>query len=805
MNPSQPNNNDNYASSLTNGVANMNLYGQSQQPTSLREDIPLVGQLPLIHDLDLTPSPPQIGQNISVTPSPNAQSPSIFKRSTINAVPASNNILKKSKLPFALLLEPYPSNMEVPVVTDTMVARCTRCKTYINPFVRFSQGALKWQCNMCGLDNDVPSSFDWDVTSQQQVDRWSRPELNYGCVDFVASADYMVRPPQPPAYVFIIDTSYQAIQTGMVGVVANSILKSLDNIPNEDGRTKVALITVDNAVGFYKLSGDEPEMLVVGDLSDIYLPRAPSDLLVDLADAKSMVQDLLERMKTMHNESQMVNNCLGTALQAARKLLSSTGGKVVCFQATLPNVGDGVCKPHEEKKAITETTLMTPSSGFYRTFATECAKSQVCADMFIFGGSFADVATLNVIPRFTGGQTHFYPGFNANNNADALKLEHEIEKLLGEQIGLEAVMRTRCSAGMVCKAFHGNCTTRVPDIMALPNVPRDQSYCVEIGIEEELQGSHAYFQTALLYTTCFGERRIRVINLCLPIARTLPEVFSAADQTAIARTICHQAIDKAVTYKLRDARDLLAKETIDISTAYAKEVIGNIATGASRLSLGRNLSLLPFLILGLLKTDTFNEAGSIPPDIRARSTVLLRTLPMNLWLELTAPKFYCLHSMPQNAGQIDPNTKQFVMPPRLNLSSEKLERHGLYLLEDGQNIYIWMGKEAVPPLCMDFLNIPNINQVQSGQIAELPKLHNPFSQRATAIVDHIRKERRSTYYPSLYIVKEDGDPLLRSMFLGRLIEDRNANGPAAAGANQQNVNSGMSYFQWLGFVRSKCQ
>ena len=145
-----------------------------------------------------------------------------------------------------------------------------------------------------------------------------------------------------------------------------------------------------------------------------------------------------------------------------------------------------------------------------------------------------------MIPRFTGGQTHFYPGFNANNNADALKLEHEIEKLLAEKIGLEAVMRTRCSAGMVCKAFHGNFTTRVPDIMALPNVPRDQSYCVEIGIEEDLQGSHAYFQTALLYTTCFGERRIRVINLCLPIARTLPEVFSAADQTAIARTICHQ-------------------------------------------------------------------------------------------------------------------------------------------------------------------------------------------------------------------------------------------------------------------------
>lgn len=116
---------------------------------------------------------------------------------------------------------------------------------------------------------------------------------------------------------------------------------------------------------------------------------------------------------------------------------------------------------------------------------------------------------------------------------------------MGEQIGLEAVMRTRCSPGLVCHAFHGNCTTRVPDIMALPNVPRDQSYCIELNLEDDIQSSHVYFQTALLYTTCFGERRIRVINLCLPVARTLPEVFSSVDQVAIARALCHEG--KSIT------------------------------------------------------------------------------------------------------------------------------------------------------------------------------------------------------------------------------------------------------------------
>lgn len=57
-----------------------------------------------------------------------------------------------------------------------------------------------------------------------------------------------------------------------------------------------------------------------------------------------------------------------------------------------------------------------------------------------------------------------------------------------------------------------------------------------------------------------------------------------------------------MTQKLKDARDLLAKGTIDISSAYAREVIGSVASGAARLSLSRNLAMLPFLALGVLKT-----------------------------------------------------------------------------------------------------------------------------------------------------------------------------------------------------------
>lgn len=91
------------------------------------------------------------------------------------------------------------------------------------------------------------------------------------------------------------------------------------------------------------------------------------------------------------------------------------------------------------------------------------------------------------------------------------------------------------------------------------------------------------------------------------------------------------------------------------------------------------------------------------------------------------------------------------------------------------------------------------------QVGNLPLLQNPFSQRVSSIIAQLRGDRRGSYYPSVYVVKEDGDPMLRALFLSRLVEDRMPHGSTAAGANQQQVSSGMSYFQWLGFTRAKCQ
>ncbi|KAL7316195.1 COPII subunit, variant 4 [Mucor circinelloides] len=624
-------------------------------------DVPLLGNAPLISDFELPLPTPRIPASASVTMSDHAQCASTYQRCTLNAIPYNNSLLKKSKLPLSLLLEPYPRTQpqdkhnlhQVPVISHGTISRCTRCKSFINPFIQFIEGGLKWQCNICGHDdNNVPPAYDWDHITRQKADRWSTPELNYGCVDYMATSEFMSRPPQPPVYVFVIDTTKQAISTGMIPVLAEALIASIDHIPNSDGRARVGFITVSHAIGFYGLGNKEPELLMMPDIDDIYLPRAHADLVVNLNEAKSAVLDLLERLKVMFtNEACATNdNCLGAALKAARQLLSPTGGKIICFQASLPNIGIGALSSsviHKQNtNAAGENLLLEPTSEFYRSFSEECTKSHVCADMFVFGSQNIDVATLNVIPRFTGGQTHYYPGFNASNMGDREKLKLEIMKLVPEEIGLEAIVRTKCSPGLACKLYHGNFSFQLPDILVLPNVPRDASYCIDLSIEKELQGDLAYFQTCMLYTSSAGERFIRVMTTCLPVTRKITELFYAVDQQSAVRAMAFQALDKAVTLKIRDGKEYLAQKTMAICNAYSKEVVGIVPSKSAQLNVCRSLSLLPAMMLALLKSEAFNDTGVVPTNIATQSGILLRTLPARLWSRYVYPTFYSLHNMP---------------------------------------------------------------------------------------------------------------------------------------------------------------
>ncbi|KIY62915.1 protein transporter SEC24 [Cylindrobasidium torrendii FP15055 ss-10] len=728
-------------------------------------------------ELSIPPPEIRLPPNASVTPSLTANADPSYQRCTINAVPTTSSLLAKSKMPFALVLTPYRTLNEgeepVPVVTDTVIARCRRCRTYINPYVQFIDGGNRWRCCMCNMSNEVPQMFDWDQVRNQPGDRWSRAELNHSVVEFVAPTEYMVRPPQPAVYVFLIDVSHQAVQSGMVATATRTILENLDRIPDENGRTKIALICYDTSLYFFSMppGSSESSMLVVSDVEDVFLPK-PTDLCVNLAESRESLTNLLGRINDMFKDNSIIGSALGPALQAGFKLMSPIGGKITVLSSSLPSLGAGALKNREDPKILgttKESGLLQAASTFYKTFAIECSRAQVSVDMFLFSQSYQDVASLACLPHYTSGQTYYYPGFNASRSEDALKFGHEFGSVLAMPIMLEAVMRVRATRGLRMSSFHGNFFVRSTDLLAMPAVPQDQSYAIEIQIEETVTSPFVVLQTAILHTTCYGERRIRVVTLALPTTTSLSEVFASADQVALATYFSNKAVERSLTHKLEDARDMLFKNLVDILLAYKSSMTAGGAGAMGQLAISENMKMLPVLILGLLKNVGIRQSAQIPPDIRAYAQALLTSLPSQLLIPYIYPTFYSLHNMPEEAGTVGP--EGIVLPPPLPLTSERLERHGLFLIEDGQTIFLWVGRDAVPQLIMDVFDLPNYDALRGGKYT-LPHLENPMNERVNAIVAKTRALRRGPYYSHLYVVKEDGEPALRLWALSALIQDR---------------------------------
>lgn len=150
-------------------------------------------------------------------------------------------------------------------------------------------------------------------------------------------------------------------------------------------------------------------------------------------------------------------------------------------------------------------------------------------------------------------------------------------------------------------SFHGNFFVRSTDLLSLAAVPMDQSYAIEIQIEDPISAPFVVFQTAVLHTTCYGERRIRVITLALPTTTSMSELYSSVDTVAMATLLTDKAVERSMGSKLEDARDAVSNKLVDILGTYKANMTSTGSGASPALAICENMKFLPLLMLGLLK------------------------------------------------------------------------------------------------------------------------------------------------------------------------------------------------------------
>ncbi|XP_031996074.1 protein transport protein Sec24C isoform X3 [Hylobates moloch] len=698
--------------------------------------------------------PPLVTTNFLVKDQGNA-SPRYIRCTSYN-IPCTSDMAKQAQVPLAAVIKPLarlPPEEASPYVVDhgeSGPLRCNRCKAYMCPFMQFIEGGRRFQCCFCSCINDVPPQYFQHLDhTGKRVDAYDRPELSLGSYEFLATVDYCKNNkfPSPPAFIFMIDVSYNAIRTGLVRLLCEELKSLLDFLPREGGAEesaiRVGFVTYNKVLHFYNVKNSlaQPQMMVVSDVADMFVPLLDG-FLVNVNESRAVITSLLDQIPEMFADTRETETVFVPVVQAGMEALKAAecAGKLFLFHTSLPIAeAPGKLKNRDDRKLINtdkEKTLFQPQTGAYQTLAKECVAQGCCVDLFLFPNQYVDVATLSVVPQLTGGSVYKYASFQVENDQERFlsDLRRDVQKI----VGFDAVMRVRTSTGIRAVDFFGAFYMSNTTDVELAGLDGDKTVTVEFKHDDRLnEESGALLQCALLYTSCAGQRRLRIHNLALNCCTQLADLYRNCETDTLINYMAKFAYRGVLNSPVKAVRDTLITQCAQILACYRKNCAS--PSSAGQLILPECMKLLPVYLNCVLKSDVLQPGAEVITDDRA----YIRQLVTSMDVAETNVFFYP-RLLPLTKSPIESTTE----PPAVRASEERLSNGDIYLLENGLNLFLW---------------------------SVLPVLDNPLSKKVRGLIDSLRAQR--SRYMKLTVVKQEDK--LEMLFKHFLVEDKSLSGGAS--------------------------
>ncbi|NXL91463.1 SC24C protein, partial [Alectura lathami] len=724
--------------------------------------------------------PPLVTTNFLVKDQGNA-SPRYIRCTSYN-IPCTSDMAKQSQVPLAAVIKPLatlPPEETLPYLVDhgeSGPVRCNRCKAYMCPFMQFIEGGRKFQCCFCSCVTEVPPHYFQHLDhTGKRVDFYDRPELSLGSYEFLATVDYCKNNkfPGPPAFIFMIDVSYNAVKSGLVRLICEELKSILDYLPREgnmeESAIRVGFVTYNKVLHFYNVKSSlaQPQMMVVSDVADMFVPLLDG-FLVNVNESRTVIASLLDQIPEMFADTRETETVFGPVIQAGLEALKAAecAGKLFIFHTSLPIAeAPGKLKNRDDKKLINtdkEKTLFQPQTSFYNNLAKDCVAQGCCVDLFLFPNQYLDVATLGVVTYQTGGSIYKYAYFQLETDQD--RFLNDLRRDVQKEVGFDAVMRVRTSTGIRATDFFGAfCMSNTTDV-EMAGLDCDKTITVEFKHDDKLsEDSGALLQCALLYTSCSGQRRLRIHNLSLNCCTQLADLYRNCETDTLINYLAKYAYRGVLNSPVKAVRDALINQCAQILACYRKNCAS--PSSAGQLILPECMKLLPVYLNCVLKSDVLQPGPEVTTDDRA----YIRQLVTSMDVAETNVFFYP-RLLPLTKADVDSDS----LPAAIRNSEERLSKGDIYLLENGLNIFVWVGVNVQQSLILNLFGVSSFSQISSA-MSTLPVLENPFSKKVRSIVDMVQGQR--SRYMKLIIVKQEDK--LEMLFKHFLVEDKSLTGGAS--------------------------
>ncbi|OPJ75774.1 protein transport protein Sec24D [Patagioenas fasciata monilis] len=705
-----------------------------------------------------------------------------YIRCTTYCFPSSSDMAKQARIPLAAVIQPFaivPTN-EAPLYVvnhgETGPIRCNRCKAYMCPFMQFIEGGRRYQCGFCNCINDVPPFFFQHLDHiGRRVDHYERPELSLGSYEYVATLDYCRnnKPPNPPAYIFMIDVSHRNINSGLVKLICDELKTLLDKLPREEqeetSAIRVGFVTYNKVLHFFNVKSSlaQPQMMVVSDVGEVFVPLLDG-FLVNFQESRSVIINLLDQIPEMFADTNESETIFAPVIQAGMEALKAAecAGKLYIFHSSLPTTeAPGKLRNRDDKKLLNtdkEKTLFQPQVNSYEALARDCVANGCCVNLFLFPNQYVDVASMGLVTMYTGGTLYKYNNFQLGS--DSPQFLSDLRRDIVKKTGFDAIMRVRTSTGFRATDFFGAVYMNNTTDVEMAAVDCDKAVTVEFKHDDKLnEDTGALIQCAVLYTSISGQRRLRIHNIGLNCSSQLADVYKTCETDALINFFAKSAFKAILSQPLKTVREILVNQTAHMLACYRKNCASPSAV--SQLILPDAMKVLPVYLNSLLKSCTLVGRPEIPTDERTYHRQLVMAMGVADTQLYFYPQLLPIHSL---------DLKSDTVPAAVRCSEERLSEGGAFVLANGLSMFLWLGVSAPPELIQGLFNVPSFAHI-STEAPILPDLDNPVSKKLKSILERIQSHK--PYTMKLMIVKQREQPEM--LFRQFLVEDKSIYGGAS--------------------------
>lgn len=713
-----------------------------------------------------------------------------FVRSTLYYIPTSSEVIKQSQLPVALMITPLAQTgpSEDPVMLTkfegTLPVRCNRCKAYMSPQARFTDGGNRFQCVLCETHTQVPQEYFAHVDyTGRRVDANSRPELCMSSYDIVATVEYCEKGvfPKPAKFIFVVDVTYASVKCGLTRLICEKLqFEVLEYLPRDPYSSddspspiEIGLITFDSRLHFYNFSSiDNPEVFIVPDVSDPFIPLlhgffVGADKLGDSFDR------YLQNVSAMFADTHETVVAVGPAIQAARRAFEAAEcpGKIFVFLTTMPtdpNIPGRLVNKDEQNLLGTdkEKNALAPASKYYTELGNECVSSGCAVDLFVFASQFIDMASLAEVSRVSGGQVFYYRYFNVQTDSD--RFLADLRYTVYRPTVFNAVMRVRSSNGIRATDFIGSFKMQNVTDMEFGALDCDKTICVEFSYDDKIaDGVPIHFQIALLHTTISGRRLVRVHNCHIPSTSSLLDLYQNTNFEAIISYIIKIAGRSLLMSSINQIRSNVITQLAAILSCYRSQ--SPSALNSSLLLLPEALKMIPLFVNSILKCDAIGGVQSVTPDQKSWLLSRVEAMGCDQIIPMVYPSLHMINFVEEsqdNPQNLKPEFRE------MRCMYESLDPFKIYLLENGLTMWVWIGSKVPATIINLLFGVSTFTDIKSVEMHEMPALNNHLSEAVLNFIADIRFLRK--HMMRVNVVKQGHS--LETFFRNYLVEDSGLGG-----------------------------